>query len=126
MLIAINHVIKSKTCKLGNEYTFSYNKLHKGRRKGNSPVVRFCAYSEDLALCVVKCLDVYLQKSQKQNRQKCKSCCAISFHTKTVFPQQSSTGLNDFIIIRCFSELGQFRGHSHVLPILKPLWEVFQ
>ena len=71
MLIGL--VTASRT--IENEYTFSCNTIHKGKRKGNSPAVRLYAYPDHSASCVVKCLDEYLQRSLKnKNRQKRKSC----------------------------------------------------
>ena len=45
--------------RLQNEYLFGYDKIHKRWRKGGSPMVKIYTYTEESALCVVKCLEEY-------------------------------------------------------------------
>ena len=51
--------------RLPDQYKFVYTKLHKSWRKRKSPPrVSFIAYNEDLHICVVKCLDAYLDRTK--------------------------------------------------------------
>ena len=52
--------------RLNNQCVFEYSKLHKGREKGKfSPTVEFHANEKDPRLCVVKCIDEYLLRSNR-------------------------------------------------------------
>ena len=49
---------------LNNQYVFKYSQLYKGWNKGkSSPIVKFHAHEKDPRLCVVKCIDEYLLRS---------------------------------------------------------------
>ena len=48
-----------------DQYKFVYTKLHKSWRMSKSPPsVSVFAYTEDPHMCVVKCLDVYLDRTK--------------------------------------------------------------
>ena len=63
--IQIQHLNISQTGHLPDQYKFVSTKLHKSWKKGKSPPsVSFFAYTEDPRMCVVKCLDAYLDRTK--------------------------------------------------------------
>lgn len=58
--------------RLQNEYLFGYDKIHKRWRKGGSPMVKIYTYTEDSALCVVRCLEEYY-RDRRNGKQYIKS-----------------------------------------------------
>ena len=94
--------------RLFDQYKFSYDKLHKGWRKGKpSPSVNFFAYQEDPQMCVVKCLDEYLLRS-KEWRTENKNQLLLSPSQGSVLVHNLWMDKRDFRIVR----LGSFSGHS--------------
>ena len=63
--IQIQYLDISQMGRVPDQYKFVYTKLHKSWGMGKStPSVSFFAYTEDPHMCVVKCLDVYLDRTK--------------------------------------------------------------
>ena len=63
--VQIHHLQVSNMARLQNQYKFEYSQLHKSWKRGKiCPSLQFFAFVEDPEMCVVKCLDGYLLKSE--------------------------------------------------------------
>ena len=63
--IQIHFLDISHMGRLPDQYKFVYTKLHKNWRKGKSPPASVSfAYTKYLHMCVVKCLDSYLDRTK--------------------------------------------------------------
>ena len=69
--IQIQHLDISQMGRLPDQYKFVYTKLHKNWRKDKSPPsASFFAYTKDPHMCVVKCLDAYLDRTKVRRDEK--------------------------------------------------------
>ena len=69
--IQIQYLDISQIGRLPDQYKFVYTKLHKNWKKGKLPhSVGIFAYTEDPYMCVVKCLDSYLDRTKAWRQGK--------------------------------------------------------
>ena len=69
--IQIQYLDISQIGRLPDQYKFVYTKLHKSWKKGKLPhSVSIFAYTEDPYMCVVKCLDSYLDRTKAWRQGK--------------------------------------------------------
>ena len=112
--IGIHHLTIKHMGRLHNHYVFTYDKLHKGWRRGQSPpVVRLFAYSQDPELCVVKCLNEYIRRSEKW-RTDTKNQLLLSYISphKEVTSSTISNWIKETLKFSGATTLGEFGEHS--------------
>ena len=112
--VQLQHLQISHMGRLFDQYKFSYNKLHKGWRKGKpSPSVNFFAYKEDHQMCVVKCLDEYILRSKEWRTESKKQLLLSHINPhREVSSSTISRWIKETLELSGVTELGSFSGHS--------------
>ena len=100
--------------RLPDQYKFVYTKLHKGWRKGKPPPpsVSFFAYTEDLHMCVVKCLDADLERAKVWRDGKNQLLLSFIQLHKEVCSSIISCWLKETIVLSGVTKSLDFGGHS--------------
>ena len=84
----IQHLNKEFMAKDKDRYIFYFNKLHKSWRKGQAPpYITYFAFGEDKALCVVKTLNEYINRSKpwrESNHEKQLLLSSVRPHNRVV------------------------------------------
>ena len=112
--VQLQHLQISHMGRLFDQYKFSYNKLHKGWRKGKPSLsVKFFAYKEDHQMCVVKCLDEYLLRSKEWRTENKKQLLLSHINPhREVSSSTISRWIKETSELSGVTELGSFSGHS--------------
>ena len=112
--IQIQNLDTSQMGRLPDKFKFTYTKLHKGWKRGKAPPsIEFNAYTNDPELCVVQCLDEYLQRS-KCWRGNEKTQLLLSFINPHVQVSSStiSRWIKKILDLSGVTEMHDFKGHS--------------
>ena len=116
--IQIQHLDISQMDRLPDQFRFAYTKLHKSWRKGKSPLpppspsVSFFAYNEDLHLCLVKCLDAYLERTKVWRDGKNQLLLSFIQPDKEVYSSDISRWLKENLVLAGVTKIVEFGGHS--------------
>ena len=99
---------------LNNQYVFKYSQLYKSWNKGkSSPIVKFHAHEKDPRLCVVKCIDEYLLRSNSwRSGGKTKLLLSSICPHKKITSSTVSKWIKDILVLPGVIKFWDFSAHS--------------